>query len=292
MGRIKDYHRKQYNNPFFQKTKKRFFSRRKKSRYGRRGSWRVKLAVFLFIVLVGAAVYFVFFSQYFAIKDVEISGTEKISQDDLRGLIGSQLAARRFFIFNQSNIFVFDGKTAEKIIDEKYALNSLKIDKSLPGTLKISLEEKKPAIIWKTDDKFYLVDWGGTVISEIPPGEVSGYPGNQPGAKMAVVFDDNNAEVAVKEEILTSQIVQDINDLQNNLSQTTELRVLNFAMANHDDPTIKCLTGEGWEAYFSFVNDLNAQVNKLKVFLEEKNQEQRKGLQYVDLRFEDRVYYK
>lgn len=291
MGRIKDYHRKQYNNPFFQKTKKGIFSRRR-SRHSHHGSWRVKLAVFLFIVLVGAAVYFVFFSQYFVIRNIQISGVEKISQDDLHSLIDSQLATRRFFIFNQDNIFVFDEKTAEKIIDGKYALNSLKIDKSLPGTLKISLEEKKPAIIWKTADKFYLVGGDGAIINEISPEEVSGYQGNQPGVKMAVVFDDSNASVSTKDEILTSRVVQNINDLQNYLSQTTGLQILNLEMANHDDPTIKCLTGEGWEAYFSFVNDLNAQVNKLKVFLEEKNQAERRGLQYVDLRFEDRVYYK
>lgn len=292
MAKLRDYHRKHYSNPFFEKSKRGFFSRGRRNHYGRRGSWRIKLVAFLFIILVGASVYFVFFSQCFVIKNIGISGVEKISQDELRGLIDAQLSARKFFVFPQNNIFIFDEKAAEKIINEKYALDSLKINKKLPGTVQISLVEKKPAIIWKTTDKFYLIDWGGAIISEISSEEVPGYLGNQPGAKMAIVSDDSNTSVAVKDEILTSQVVQNIDDLQNNFSQTTGLQISVLTMANHDDPTIRCGTSEGWEAYFSLVNDLNAQINKLKIFLEGKNQEERRGLQYVDLRFEDRVYYK
>jgi cell division septal protein FtsQ len=292
MRRIKDYHRKQYNNPFFKKTKKGLFSRSRNRYYNRRGSWRAILALFLSTFLIGISVYFVFFSQYFAIKNILISGTEKISQDEMRGLLDTQISARRFFVFSQNNIFIFDEKTAEKTISEKYALNFFKINKRLPGTLQISLEEKKPAIIWKTTDKFYLIDWGGAIISEISSEEVPGYPGNQPGAKMAVVFDDSNASVAVKDEILNSQIIQNINYLQNNLPQTTGLQISNMAMASHDDPTIRCATDEGWEAYFSLASDLSTQINKLKIFLEQKNKDERRGLQYIDLRFEDRVYYK
>jgi cell division septal protein FtsQ len=286
---MKDYHKKSYANPFFGGGKGGVgFSKGSRRRYG----WRGKLIAFLFFIFVSGLAYFIFFSPYFSINKIEISGLEKINYDEIRAIVDEQVASHRFFIFSQNNIFIFDEESAKNTLNEKYALNLLKINKSLPGVIKVFLEEKKPALVWKTAEKFYLIDWEGMVIREIAETEVSGYLGNQPGAKMAVVFDDSNASLAIKNKILTSEAVQAINDLQNNLSRTTRLIISNFSMANHNDSTIKVRTSEGWDTYFSLTNDLNAQIVKLSAFLVEKNLEERKGLQYVDLRFEDRVYYK
>jgi cell division septal protein FtsQ len=286
---MKDYHKKSYTNPFFGGGKGGVgFSKGSRRRYG----WRRKLIAFLFFILVSGLAYFIFFSPYFSINKIEISGLEKINYDEIRAIVDEQVASHRFFIFSQNNIFIFDEESAKNKLNEKYALNLLKINKSLPGVIKVFLEEKKPALVWKTAEKFYLIDWEGVVIREITETEVSEYPGNQPGAKMAVVFDDSNASLAIKNKILTSEAVQTINELQNNLSRTTRLLISNFSMANHNDSTIKVRTSEGWDIYFSLTNDLNAQIVKLSAFLVEKNLEERKGLQYVDLRFEDRVYYK
>lgn len=290
MAKFRDYHRKSYVNPFFG-VGRRGVAAKNKHRRGF-GSWRVKLVAFLFIILLGAGIYFVFFSPYFSIKNIEISGLEKISYDELRGMVDKEISSRRFFIFNQNNIFIFNEKEIRDKVYGKYALNFIKVDKSLPGTIKISLEEKKPALIWKTTDKFYVVDFDGAIIREITQTEVGEYQGNQSGAKMATVFDESNTSVANKDKVLSGQAVGAITDIQNNLSRATGLVILNFVIADRNDSTLKCITGDGWGAYFSLINDLNAQINKLTAFLMDKKQEERKGLEYVDLRFEDRVYYK
>jgi hypothetical protein len=289
MGRIKDYHEKSYRNPFFGGAKRGGAFRK---HFGRRHGWRGKLVVFLFFILFLGSGYFIFFSPYFSINKIEISGLEKISYDEMRFIIDEQIASQRFFVFSQDNIFIFDEKALQKTLDNKYSLKSLKVDKSLPGIVRIFLEEKKPALIWKTAEKFYLVDWDGAIIREISQTEVSEYLGNQGGAKMAQVFDDSNSSVATKDKILTAEVTRVINDLQNNLPRATGLNIVNLAIASRNDSTIKSLTSEGWTAYFSFINDLNAQILKLNAFMGEKNLEARKGLEYVDLRFEDRVYYK
>ncbi|MFH2136057.1 MAG: hypothetical protein ABII19_00265 [Patescibacteria group bacterium] len=289
MGRIKDYHKKSYINPFFGGGKKGTGFRKY---FGRKRGWRGKLLALLFLSVISGLGYFIFFSPYFSIKKIEISGLEKINYDEMRAMVDDQIASRRFFIFSQDNIFIFDEEKLQELLNEEYSLEFLKIGKSLPGIIKISLEEKKPAIIWKTAGKFYLVGWDGAIIREISETGVSEYLGNQPGAKMAEVFDERNSVVQVKENILTTEEVRTINDLQNNLPRATGLGILNFTMTNKDDSTVKCLTREGWTAYFSLINDLNAQIVKLNAFMTEKNIEARKGLEYVDLRFEDRVYYK
>ena len=292
MGRMRDYHRKKYQNPFFKRPSATGRGRRFRNRHQSSGSWCGRLIIILLIILLSGAIYFIFYSPYFSIRQIEISGLQKIDYNELRAVIDSHLASRRFLIFPQNNIFIFDEKSVEKEINERYALNYLKIEKRLPGFVSISVEEKMPALIWKTVEKFYLVDGDGVIIREIREEEVSGYQANQPGANMALVFDESNEITAVKEQIITRKKAEAVVDLQNNLARATGLQIVNFAMANREDSMIKCLTGEGWQIYFSPADDLNAQIQKLSVFLKEKNQEDRRGLQYVDLRFEDRVYYK
>lgn len=289
MGRIKDYHKKSYNNPFFGGIKKGGGLRK---RFGRKNGWRNRLIIFLILVLLSALGYFIFFSPYFNIKKVEISGLEKINYDQMRATVDNQIAGRRFFIFSQNNIFIFNEEVLKDNLNNKYSLEFLKIEKSLPGIIKISLEEKKPALVWKTAEHFYLVDWDGAIIREITETEVSEYLGNQGEAKMAQIFDDSNTSVVIKDEILAPGAIRAVNDLQNNLSRATDLNILNLAMINHSDSAIRVITSEGWTAYFSLINDLNAQIAKLNAFMKEKSIEERKILEYIDLRFEDRVYYK
>lgn len=294
MIKLKDYHRKNYTNPFFRKVKRGVASRGHGFSHGGHimGSWRGKLVLFLLIIAMGGSLYFLFYSPYFTIKNITVSGLQKISESEIRDIINAEVESWRFFIFKQDNIFIFDKNALENKINLRYALDSLKIDKKLPGDLSIEIREKTSAFIWKTADKYYYADWNGVIIREIPSEEISGYPGNQSGAKMAMVSDDSNTAVAIKESILTREKVQTVVDLQNNLARIAGFQILNLAMVNRDDSTVKCPTGEGWEAYFSLTNDLNAQLDKLNAFLKEKSQDGRKGLQYVDLRFEDRVYYK
>jgi cell division septal protein FtsQ len=289
---MKDYHRKKYQNPFFKRPGATGRSRRFRNRRESFGSWHGKLIVILLMILLGGAIYFIFYSPYFSIRQIEISGLQKIDSNELRGIVDNQTASRRFLIFPQNNIFVFDEKSAEKEINERYALNYLKIEKRLPGSVSISVEEKIPALIWKTAEKFYLVDGDGVIIREIQEGEVSGYQTNQPGANMALVFDESNEITAVKEQIISRKKAEAVVNLQNTLARTTGLQIVNFTMTNRGDLLIKCLTNEGWQIYFSPTDDLDEQIQKLSVFLKEKNQEDRRGLLYVDLRFEDRVYYK
>jgi len=293
MAKQRSYYKKKYVNPFFKKTKGGFAGRGRGFYYGAGGggSWLSKFILFLVIIAAGAFFYFIFYSSYFSIKNIKISGLEKINESEIRDIINAQINSRRIFIFKQSNIFIFDEILIKNKIDSKYALNFLKVEKGLPGNLNFEIQEKTPIIIWKTGDKYYFVDKDGIIIREILEGESWDSETDRPESKMAVVFDENNENVAIKETILTVETVQAVAKLQNILFGITGLSISNFRTTKHGE-AIKGLTNEGWETYFSATNDLNAQIEKLKLFLGEKKPEDRQSLEYVDLRFPDRIYYK
>jgi len=286
--RFLNFHKKNYRNPFFKRSKSGF-RYLKDSQKNKMRLLRKRIFLVLFLATAAGWVWFLFYSPYFEIKKIEIFGLEKISESEIKEIIQSQIANYRFLIFRQKNIFWFDEKLAEKNINSKYVLTSLKINKKLPETIEIILEEKKPALIWKTGEKFYYADWNGIIIHELSQDEVSTVLNQK---VMPLVYDENNQTLEIKNEILTSQLVQFIVNLNNNLSkETTNLVIEGFKVVNKPNTIIKALANNGWQIYFTGSQDLDSQIKKLNLFLKE-NKEEKNIQEYIDLRFEDRVYYK
>ena len=287
--RLKDYNKKKYSNPFFKKKENASFGRGQAFYYGAKnrkviGFWKKIILFFVFLIficLIFGAVYFIFCYPYFSIKNTEISGLEKINKVEIEGALEKQISRKRFFIFNQENIFVFDVKKFEEEINSKYNLVSLNVNKELPDFLKIEVAEKRPALVWKTGEKFYEVDEAGIVIREILADEANqGVP---------IVYDEKNIERAIKEVALSDMMAGFIVNFKKRIDDRSDIKITHFKAS---DDLLKAQTSEGWEIYLSGQDSLDQQVEKLFLFLKNKKMTVGSNLNYIDLRFEDRVYYK
>lgn len=299
MTRVRDYHRKNYKNPFFRKFKSGFATRGRGFYYGRgpskRKNFRQIVVLIFFLAAVGGWFYFLFYSPYFEVKKVEIFGLEKISETEIKELIQSQMTNHKFLIFQQKNIFWFDNKFAEKNINSKYAIVALKINKILPDSIKVELHEKRPVLIWKNGEKFYHVDQDGIIIHELSIDEITALQNDDVNLAMPIVYDTNNNEqINVKDAILDAFFVQAIIDFNKLIKEKTSLIINNFEVIDKQDQigVIKAIVSDGWAIYFYGNKDINLQVEKLSIFLREKGENEIKALEYIDLRFTDRIYYK
>ena len=59
-----------------------------------------------------------------------------------------------------------------------------------------------------------------------------------------------------------------------------------------NDPTLVVTTDEDWDIRIDTSTNLDMQMKKLQATLQQKFQESRSGLQYIDVRFGNKVYYK
>ena len=80
-------------------------------------------------------------------------------------------------------------------------------------------------------------------------------------------------------------------DLRKSLAEEVGLRVLDFIIEDEDND-LKINTNEGWYILFDKSRDIRSQLDSLRLILTEKIKEDRKNLEYIDLRIENRVYYK
>jgi cell division protein FtsQ len=281
LHRRRDYYQKNFVNPFFKKSKSGFHY------YSKGKSLRRKIVLFLLMFALIGWIWFLFYSSYFQIEKIEVSGTEKISPEEIKLIIDDQIKNSRFLIFKQNNIFLFNKMKAYQKINSQYALEHIEIRKKMPNTILVGIKEKTAALILGSNDRFYEIDVNGAAIREIFNEEKEKIKNDK---QLLIVYDESNQEVNIKEKIFEPNTIQFIIALKNNLSEKTNIKIATLKIPNRESNEIKVLTEKGYYIYFRSDKDVLPQIEKLNLTLNKI--EEQKNLEYIDLRFEDRVYYK
>lgn len=321
---------------------------RKTSFFGK--IFRFKYPFLALLIIIGLG-YFLFYSTFFQIQKIEISGTKNITPQEIENLAREVIEKNIFWVINQNNIFLLSKTRLEKNIrqgiENKFALDELKFTKKLPDNLKIEIKEKIPGLVWVTlDNDYYYVGLDG-IIAGITNSE-------EYNPDFPVVFDKNSREVQVTDRVVSETLIQTLFQIKKDLPKVVNSDIDSFIIPEFDcgkkkvkkeispeEPEsrgvnqnlnsnqninrnlnqnnnsnintnqslfpeelyeyeeIECdlvkliselrvKIQEGPEIYFESQEDLNQQLQRLKVFLIQKNLQDCK---YIDLRFKDRVYY-
>ena len=93
----------------------------------------------------------------FRIKNIEIIGTQNLSDDYLKNILNKH---------NETNIFNINLPLLYKKIIENTWVKKVYVERVLPDTIKIKIVEKKPVAIWQNKNGNKLVTPIGEVISD------------------------------------------------------------------------------------------------------------------------------
>ncbi|MBN1779490.1 MAG: FtsQ-type POTRA domain-containing protein, partial [Candidatus Buchananbacteria bacterium] len=216
-------------------------------------------------------------------------------------LVGQQENQRRFFIFSQKNLIFFNKSQLKNLLLKNYPLDRIKINKDLPNTIKIDLTEKPTALVWVSGKNKYYVDFSGIAISQIidannfvensistetkiirPETQFGSYP---------IVIDQNGGEVSIGQTIIKSDLANFINQLNKQIIEQTDLSIGYYSINNLANQDIIAQSKAGWLIYFTATEPVDLQVKELITILQ-KEITNRNNLEYIDLRFGDKIFYK
>ena len=94
-----------------------------------------------------------------------------------------------------------------------------------------------------------------------------------------------------EEQILSEEMTQFI--MQTNIElKDNNLPITTFAIPDFEGREVRILMTEGWQAYLDIDDDPEDQIKHLDLVLKQKIKTDREHLDYVDLRFGERVVYK
>ncbi|MDP1629670.1 MAG: hypothetical protein Q8L57_03560 [bacterium] len=248
----------------------------------RQKSPKLKLFAGIFLVFAALAAG-LFFSPVFQIKKIGIEGNAETSGQKMEAFARSYF---NFFGGSEGNLlFLKVNDLSEKMKSEFSELEEIAMKKDfLNRALMIKVIEKKPIGIWCSDDSpcFYL-ERKGTIFKEAPATEGS--------LILLIRAARSSLPPELGEKVIDEKPLDFILYLRKNLPPAVNLSVREFTF-KPQSRDVEALTGEGFKIYFDSQKDAGAQLANLKILLDEKIKEERSGLEYVDMREGNRIYYK
>jgi len=130
-------------------------------------------------------------------------------------------------------------------------------------------------------DCFYI-DGQGIVYESAP---------KTSGGLVVLIQDYSARKIKLYDKVIDSELINKILEIKDYLSMEIGLNVASFDIDSYPTDKLRVVTNESWYVLFSLKQEIKKQLLSLKVVLDEKI-EDRINLQYVDLRIENRIYYK
>lgn len=250
-----------------------------------------KLAYRLTTVLfLATLVYVLFFSGFLKINKIEIFGLEKLEETAVRNIAEDKIIGKFFQAVEKNNLILFSNRGAKKTLLENFKrIEDARIEKVFPSTLKITIKERKLTMLFCNGETCYILNEKGEP-----------YPA-----------ENFSAEELEKENLITlrdlsgTRIESNNNPLESDFQDFT-LKIASKILddtgiilkKNYETPSrmsgdLRAETEEGWKIFFGASVGLEKEVLMLKAVLDNKiEKERRKDLEYIDLRIDNKIFYK
>lgn len=246
----------------------------------------------LVLVLVLLSSYLLLFYQGLQVESIFISGNQKVKTYDLEEIISGKINIKLidlgFLKLSTKSILLINPKKInQEILVQFPVIKTISINKKYPKTLMLSINERKPIGVYcagDTTEEYFLIDEDGIIFEKLDL---------MPDNTTIVRQTFKSGNVFTGKEVVSSNVIRAITEIQKNLKDNFQIDLKEVFVVS--PLRMNVTINEGWQIYFSLDPDsnINTQLVKLNLLLSgEIPLENRKNLEYIDLRFKDRAFYK
>jgi len=254
-----------------------------------------KKAVFwwllLFTAILCSAVYLFLFLPNLQIAQIYVSGANRANVQAIED-IGWQYVTKNFmkvgdWALVSKSIFLADTQEIKnEVLNSDAVIEDVVIEKKWPAKIDIKIKERDKVAVFCQGERCFYIDANGVIFDELPAKPESGFIVRQSQ-------DYETADISLGTAAVRDDLMASIYQIEKNLKDNFQI---NLTEALISTPTrLNIITGEGWQIFFNTGQgaDMSNQLTKLDLLLKQEISSQtRQALEYIDLRFEGRAYYK
>jgi len=251
-----------------------------RSYYSEHKTSRNKLVIrIIWIILAVLLVQSIFQIKYLRIDKLELLNNKDLSLEEVQEALNQPLTASKFLIFKNNNYFLLNPAPLSQLLLEKFNLDEAQVVKRFPDRLIVTVKEKISHFIWVKDDSLYLLDAQGALNRQI-------------GAldDKYLILQDFRSYRPSGEQIFTPAETAIINQIYLGWHDLLDDSPKLVKIVINDDWDLQLYTDIGFYVKIDPQEDIGEQLNHLKTVLDENIT----GLDidYIDVRFGDKVYFK
>jgi cell division septal protein FtsQ len=262
---------------------KTYIGAQKKRRRARR-TRRYLIVGISFVLLVGV-VYVYLTRSSWELNDIKISGLVRTSEDDVQQVVSLWLAEHDYYILPHSSVwFARSGELEGRILAALPTIKVAKASKEYPHTLKILVEEYDGwGVICRGEGtECYWIDRAGVSFDLAP---------EFTGLIVPKVRDMREREFKLGASQLTQAMMHLITYFNERAAANDHLQSLQFTI-DQKDATLRVRTRGGWEILLLETNSPEESFKNLALALDGEIKGKIPQLEYIDLRFGNRIFYK
>lgn len=251
----------------------------------RRWRWKRWLFGFLSLAIIGGFLYAANTSRL-RIHAIAIQGNSLLTTDELERALRQSISGRRWGVFANDNFFLIFPNQSERALREHFPLiASVEMQKIFPDALVVSIRERTPWGIVCQDvsggapQSCAYVDQSGAAYETIS---------NFSGWLLPVIYIASFPPTGPTiEPQLLSAYSQSAEQLK-----TIQIQLQSMSVGTSTPGDVRLRLEEGWDLLVSVHQPVGEWVGVLGAILEREIGEQRKNLEYIDLRFGKKVFYR
>ena len=238
--------------------------------------WR---SICVFAVLCGS-VWLVCFSPALEVKDIEVAGAEKVSEQDCAKVIHDEVNKKIAFLDSKSILLFNMEQTKKELLARFPQVQNIKIERQFPSKIIASVEERSGvAIMGDGSGKKFLVDGNGIAFEEVFEQK-----------ELLEISVAAGRPLKVGDEAVSKEMLSGILRIKGDMLASSGINTVGASIETPE--RINLQTQDGWYVYFNPLKDIDSQLSKLAAVIGDESFKAKKAnLEYVDVRF-TRVYLK
>ncbi|MDP3935355.1 MAG: hypothetical protein Q8Q46_04030 [Candidatus Giovannonibacteria bacterium] len=225
-----------------------------------------------------------FWVPYFRVANIKIEGYA--DENGVKTALAGYLSSLNKLFLPRNNFFLLNTDSVNQILKEK-GFDLAEVSKQIPSTLLIRFISAPPLFIFcpptqADQDKsacFYINGAGAL-------GERAPKFSENPLPELAI-FGQSSAKIG--DQIFPEQKAKFLGEF---LGSLKNLNIAPLKIEVSENKDIKIFTKEGWRILTSFDVLAEETARNLKLLLDQKIKEKRAELEYIDMRFPDKAFYK
>jgi cell division septal protein FtsQ len=262
------------------------------SSHGSRKVSRLVSKIIFFVLLIGfiaVTTYVLFFSQYLQIINVEVSGTKELNASDIKQKIEATFQEKYFGVISKNNfMFVSQKNISNDLMSDFKKIRTVSVTKKFPDSVSVNIDERKALLIWCSLEDCYLLDEKGAAYLQADFNSPEVVQNN-----LLKITDASGREVAIGDNVVDQEYEKyalGISDALKSVGLDVTGEYLTLSRMSDE---IRVKTMQGPEILLSMQFPISSSMETLASVLKKEITDDKKGeIEYIDLRNENKVFYK
>ena len=232
------------------------------------------------------------------IKTIEIEGLVTIYPDAIEQSTWQFVSNPVLGVLPGKHIWFVRTEKLQEALKDDFQLKMIDVSRS-GRTLSIQASERITRAVWVTNNRMFFLDSDGIAIrelSELEHAEVEQQINTQVAPSQSLqstvftIWDLENHAIELETQIVTPILLSTIEEFDLMLRQTS-ITPISYIIDHKDEVWLTVRSTLGVDIYINGVGDSQEQFDNLQLIIDEYGETVHE-LEYIDLRFGNRVYVK